>query len=112
MSNQRCFWRPGSSRPRLCLSSYPALPRVTLEKSKPSVALAAGFIPAATMSLKSPSVASSDFRKIPPYTGKREQPRGEAAHAMRGNHHGSLSHSKKKGQRSTEPRRVTDLRND
>src|SRR5439155_13626311 len=44
------LWRPGSSRPR----------------SQPGVALAAGFIPAATMSLKPPSVAPSGFRKSKP----------------------------------------------
>src|SRR5438093_6962604 len=70
------LWRPGSSRPRLCLSSHPALPRVALEKSKPSVALAAGFIPAATMSLKPPSVAPSGFRNIETqrYFGGRVHP--------------------------------------
>src|SRR6267143_1297321 len=57
-----------------------------------SVALAAGFIPAATMPFIRPSVAPSGYLdKSQPYTGKRAAP-SRSDRAMRGNHLGSLSY--------------------
>src|SRR2546427_6443165 len=76
-----------------------------------SIALAAGFIPAATLSLMSPALLRVTTKKIRTAYRKESRPVAQRPADER-KPSGFPLIQKRKGRGSTEPRRVTDLRND
>src|SRR2546421_846338 len=78
--------------------------------SSHSVALAAGLIPAATMPLSHPALPRVASKKI--RTAYRKESRPVAKRPADERKPFGFPLIKRKGRGSTEPRRVTDLRND